>query len=157
MTSIRKNNARLPWWLSGQESTCYHRRHGFDPWSGKIPHAVKQLSPCVKLLSPHATVTEPTHSRARTPQERPLQREAHEPQLQSASHFPNLEKSLCCNKDLAQSDNNIKNNDKWKLLKIKKIMPSKIYSLKKMQLSIISTFFIDEPSSLDLEERSRAG
>ena len=157
MTSIRKNNARLPWWLSGQESTCYHRRHGFDPWSGKIPHAVKQLSPCVKLLSPHATVTEPTHSRARTPQERPLQREAREPQLQSASHFPNLEKSLCCNKDLAQSDNNIKNNDKWKLLKIKKIMPSKIYSLKKMQLSIISTFFIDEPSSLDLEERSRAG
>ena len=120
MTSIRKNNARLPWWLSGQESTCYHRRHGFDPWSGKIPHAVKQLSPCVKLLSPHATVTEPTHSRARTPQERPLQREAREPQLQSASHFPNLEKSLCCNKDLAQSDNNIKNNDKWKLLKIKK-------------------------------------
>ena len=36
-------------------------------------------------------------------------------------------------------------------------MPSKIYSLKKIQLSIISTFFIDEPSSLDLEERSRAG
>ncbi|XP_073657573.1 serologically defined colon cancer antigen 8 isoform X3 [Tursiops truncatus] len=28
------------------------RRHGFDPWSGKIPHAVEQLSPC-------ATTTEP--------------------------------------------------------------------------------------------------
>ena len=28
------------------------RGHGFDPWSGKIPHAVEQLSPC-------ATTTEP--------------------------------------------------------------------------------------------------
>ena len=28
------------------------RGHGFEPWSGKIPHAVEQLSPC-------ATTTEP--------------------------------------------------------------------------------------------------
>ena len=27
----------LPWWLSGKESICQCRRHGFDPWSGKIP------------------------------------------------------------------------------------------------------------------------
>jgi len=30
----------LSWWLSGKESTCQcrrHRRHGFDPWVGKIP------------------------------------------------------------------------------------------------------------------------
>ena len=26
--------------------------HGFEPWSGKIPHAAEQLSPC-------ATTTEP--------------------------------------------------------------------------------------------------
>ena len=26
--------------------------HGFDPWTGKIPHAAEQLSPC-------ATTTEP--------------------------------------------------------------------------------------------------
>ena len=26
---------------------CLARRgHGFDPWSGKIPHATEQLSPC---------------------------------------------------------------------------------------------------------------
>jgi len=24
----------LPWWLSGEESTCQFRRHGFDPGSG---------------------------------------------------------------------------------------------------------------------------
>ena len=27
----------LPWWLSGKESTCQFRRHGFDPWVGKLP------------------------------------------------------------------------------------------------------------------------
>ena len=32
--------------------TCQCRGHGFEPWSGKIPHAAEQLSPC-------ATTTEP--------------------------------------------------------------------------------------------------
>ena len=27
----------LPRWLSGKESTCQCRKHGFDPWVGKIP------------------------------------------------------------------------------------------------------------------------
>ncbi|KAB0386208.1 hypothetical protein FD755_001164 [Muntiacus reevesi] len=27
---------RLPWWLSGKESTCQCRRHGFDPSSRKM-------------------------------------------------------------------------------------------------------------------------
>ena len=31
---------------------CQSRGHGFKPWSGKIPHAAEQLSPC-------ATTTEP--------------------------------------------------------------------------------------------------
>jgi len=26
----------IPWWLSSKESTCQCRRHGFDPWIGKI-------------------------------------------------------------------------------------------------------------------------
>jgi len=42
----------LPWWLSGKEPACQCRRRGFNPWSGKIPHAVEQLSLC-------ATNTEP--------------------------------------------------------------------------------------------------
>ena len=29
--------SRLPGWCSGKESTCQFRRHGFDPWVGKIP------------------------------------------------------------------------------------------------------------------------
>ena len=34
----------LPWWLSGKESACQCRRHSYDPWSRKIPHAAEQLS-----------------------------------------------------------------------------------------------------------------
>ena len=26
----------LSWWLSGKETACQCRRHGFDPWVGKI-------------------------------------------------------------------------------------------------------------------------
>ena len=36
--------SRLPWWLNGKEFTWQCRRHGFDPWFGKIPHASGQLS-----------------------------------------------------------------------------------------------------------------
>ena len=36
----------IPWWSSGEESTCQCREHGLDPWSGKILHAAGQLSPC---------------------------------------------------------------------------------------------------------------
>ena len=42
----------LPWWRSGWESACQCRGYGFEPWSGKIPHAAEQLGPW-------ATTTEP--------------------------------------------------------------------------------------------------
>ena len=35
---------RHPWWRSGQESACQCRGQGFNPWSGKIPCAMGQLS-----------------------------------------------------------------------------------------------------------------
>ena len=64
----------LPWWLSGKESTCQHRKHGFDPSPGKIPHAMEQLSPCtttvcsraqeLQLQSPRAAATEAVCPRA---------------------------------------------------------------------------------------------
>ena len=42
----------LPWWLPGEESTCQCRRQGFDPRSGKIPHAAEQLSLCATTNEP---------------------------------------------------------------------------------------------------------
>ena len=37
---------------SGKESFCHRRRDGFNPGSGKIPHAVEQLSPCATTTKP---------------------------------------------------------------------------------------------------------
>ena len=43
------NEAGLPWWLSGKESACQCRRHGFDSWVRKIPWRMK-LQPIPVLL-----------------------------------------------------------------------------------------------------------
>ena len=43
-TIISKIGKGLPWRLSGIESVCQCQRRSFDPWSGKIPQAVEQLS-----------------------------------------------------------------------------------------------------------------
>ena len=59
----------LPWWYSGWESTCQCREYGFAPWSGKIPHASKQLSL-------RTTTTEAHVPGACGPQEKPPQWEA---------------------------------------------------------------------------------
>ena len=49
-----------------------YKRHGFDPWSRKIPHAAEQLSLCTttpELMSHHSHVP-----KAHAPQqEKPLQ------------------------------------------------------------------------------------
>ena len=42
----------LPRWLSAKESACSCRRHGFDPWSNEIPHAVEQLTPGTTTIEP---------------------------------------------------------------------------------------------------------
>ena len=42
----------LPWWLRDKASACQCRRHEFHPWSGKIPCAAEQLSPCTTTIEP---------------------------------------------------------------------------------------------------------
>ena len=63
----------------GKESTCQRRRHGFDPWSRKIPRASEQLSPC-------AASTEACAPRACAPQEKPLARETRGQSLRKSPH-----------------------------------------------------------------------
>ena len=48
----KKFGTRLSWRLSGKESTCQCKRHGFDPLSGRIPHTTEQLSSCVATIEP---------------------------------------------------------------------------------------------------------
>ena len=49
---VLKENEGLPWWRSGWESACQCRGRGFEPWSGKIPHAAERLGPCATIAEP---------------------------------------------------------------------------------------------------------
>ena len=57
--SVKCNRQELPKWLSGKDFACQCRRHGFDPWSGKIPHAMGQMSPCAETTEPVCRAQEP--------------------------------------------------------------------------------------------------
>ena len=90
MDTSSKMKIGLPWWSSGWESACQCRGPGFEPWSGKIPHAVEQLGPW-------ATITEPAHlepvlrnGRGRD-SERPAQRDEEWPPLATTREGPRTE------------------------------------------------------------------
>ena len=80
---------------SGWESACQCRGHGFEPWSGRIPHAAEQLGPW-------ATTTEPVHL-----EPVPATREAAIVKgpctvMKSGPRLPQLEKALAQNEDPTQ-------------------------------------------------------
>ena len=47
----------LTWWFSGKESACQSRRHGFDPWVGKIPWR-RKWQPALVFLTGDVPQTE---------------------------------------------------------------------------------------------------
>ena len=83
-------NCGLPWWRSGWESACQCRGHGFEPWSGKIPHAAEQLGPW-------ATITEPVrlepvlHNKRGCDSERPAHCDEEWPPLATTRESPRTE------------------------------------------------------------------
>ena len=83
----------LPWWLSGKESACQCRRHRFDPWSGRIPHASEQLIVCHNYW---ACALEPMV---------PKRSQCNEKPTHVAREYPyslQLEKCQCSSEDPAQ-------------------------------------------------------
>ena len=84
------DSLRLPWWRSGWESVCQRRGHGFEPWSGKIPHAAEQLGPW-------ATTTEPArlelvlHNKRGRDSERPAHCDEEWPPLATTRESPRTE------------------------------------------------------------------
>ena len=85
-----KKHRGLPWWRSGWESACQCRGHGFESWSGKIPHAAEQLGPW-------ATITEPARLEPVLPNkrdhdsERPAHRDEEWPPLAATRESPRTE------------------------------------------------------------------
>ena len=90
-----KPQSGLPWWRSGWESACRCREHGFEPWSGKIPHATEQLGPW-------ATTTEPARLEPVLRNERPRQWGAHAPRWRVAPVRHNWRKPSHRNEDPTQ-------------------------------------------------------
>ena len=77
------------------------QRHGFDPGSGKIPHAMKQLRLCATTTEPALGAQEPqlpspcaeTAEARALQQAKPPQWEACKPQLESSPHSLQLEEA----------------------------------------------------------------
>ena len=77
----------LPWWRSGWESACQCRGHGFDPWSGRIPHTAEQLGPWATTTEPARLEPVPHNKRGRD-SERPAHRDEEWPQLATTRESP---------------------------------------------------------------------
>ena len=80
----------LPWWRSGWESACQCREHGFEPWSGKIPHAAEQLGPWTTIAEP-ARLEPVLRNKRDRDSERPAHRDEEWPPLAATRESPHTE------------------------------------------------------------------
>ena len=77
----------LPWWRSGWESACQCRGHGFEPWSGRIPHAAERLGPWATTTEPACLESVLRSGRGRD-SERPAHRDEEWPPLAATGEGP---------------------------------------------------------------------
>ena len=87
---FKKKLQGLPWWRSGWESACQCRGHGFEPWSGKIPHATEQLGLWATIAEPARLEPVLRNKRGRD-SERPAHRDEEWPPLAAARESPRTE------------------------------------------------------------------
>ena len=80
----------LPWWRSGWESACQCRGHGFEPWSGKIPHAAERLGLWATTTEPARLEPVLRNKRGRD-SERSAHRDEEWPPLASTGESPRTE------------------------------------------------------------------
>ena len=83
-------NSGLPWWRSGWESACQCGGHGFEPWSGRIPHAAERLGPWATIAEPARLEPVLRNGRGRD-SERPAHRDEDWPPLAAAGGSPRTE------------------------------------------------------------------
>ena len=87
---IKNTQRGLPWWRSGWESACQCRGHGFEPGSGKIPHAAEQLGPWATITEP-ARLEPVLHNKRGRDSERPAHRDEEWPPLAATGESPRTE------------------------------------------------------------------
>ena len=87
---FKKCTTGLPWWHSGWESACQCRAHGFEPWSGKIPHAAERLGLWATITEPARLEPVLRNKRGRD-SERPAHRDEEWPPLAATRESPPTE------------------------------------------------------------------
>ena len=87
---FKKQDTGLPWWRSGWESACQCRGHGFEPWSGKTPHAAEQLGPWATIAEP-ARLEPVLRNKRGCDSERPARRDEEWPPLATTRESPRTE------------------------------------------------------------------
>ena len=85
-----KKLTELPWWRSGWESACQCRGHGFEPWSGRIPHAAERLGPWATTTEP-ARLEPVLRNKRGHGSERPAHRNEEWPSLAATGEGPSTE------------------------------------------------------------------
>ena len=80
----------LPWWCSGWEFACRFRGHGFEPWSGRIPHAAERLGPWATAAEP-ARLEPVLRNKRGHDGEKPAHRDEEWPPLASTGESPRTE------------------------------------------------------------------
>ena len=104
----QKQSTGLPWWRSGWESACRCRGHGFEPWSGKIPHAAGQLGLCATTTEPARLEPVFRNKRGRD-SERPAHRDEEWPPLAAARESPRTEMKTQHSQKNKQTKNKVQN------------------------------------------------
>ena len=87
---LQKVRLGIPWWRSGWESACQCGGHGFEPWSGKIPHAAEQLGPWATITEP-ARLEPVLRNKRGHDNERPAHRDEEWPPLAATRESPRTE------------------------------------------------------------------
>ena len=87
---VKTHGLGLPWWRGGWESACQCRGHGFEPWSGKIPHAAEQLGPW-DTTTESARLEPVLRNKRGHDNERPTHRDEEWPPLAATRESPRTE------------------------------------------------------------------
>ena len=103
---LSKINYRASWWRSGWESACQCRGHGFEPWSGKTPHAAERLGPWATITEP-ARLEPVLHNKRGRDRERPLHHNEEWPPLAATRESPRTETKTQCKQTTTK---------KWKMV-----------------------------------------
>ena len=69
--------------------------HGFKPWSGKIPHAAEQLSPCATTTEP-ARLEPVLHNKRSHCNEKPAHHNEGQPPLTATRESPHAAMKTQC-------------------------------------------------------------